>query len=277
MPRAQKQEVLQKLESKSSLECEKELLKLSSVPLQISKPQRERILDDVHTEVKLVLEARLMLKLKRIQALRSHANPSLDYAELLEFMADDILKRLDPLEKKAAAMKTGVVKEADARGPDSRGVAGLPGGVAQKSEDAAGESSEGSVEDSVRTRADLSGPGENRPGSDADVIAKANTNRSTGVSMIAGRTGRVPIPAAIRQSVWQRDGGRCGYVDPKTRRACGSTYFLELDHVVPVALGGLNVVENLRLRCRAHNQRAAIRIFGYPGPRALMSGKVELP
>ncbi|MEO7868641.1 MAG: HNH endonuclease, partial [Candidatus Eisenbacteria bacterium] len=37
---------------------------------------------------------------------------------------------------------------------------------------------------------------------------------------------------------------------------------LELDHIEPVARGGETTVENLRLRCRAHNQHEAERVFG---------------
>jgi hypothetical protein len=37
---------------------------------------------------------------------------------------------------------------------------------------------------------------------------------------------------------------------------------LELDHVVPKALGGSSEPENLRVRCRAHNQLWAEQVFG---------------
>jgi Holliday junction resolvasome RuvABC DNA-binding subunit len=37
---------------------------------------------------------------------------------------------------------------------------------------------------------------------------------------------------------------------------------LELDHVEPRALGGRDDAENLRVRCRAHNQLAAEQVFG---------------
>ncbi|HYQ27068.1 MAG TPA: HNH endonuclease, partial [Polyangiaceae bacterium] len=36
----------------------------------------------------------------------------------------------------------------------------------------------------------------------------------------------------------------------------------ELDHVDPWAEGGESTIENLRLRCRAHNQRYARLYFG---------------
>jgi hypothetical protein len=59
------------------------------------------------------------------------------------------------------------------------------------------------------------------------------------------------VTASVRRAVWQRDRGRCV--------KCGSTRYLQLDHIHPRALGGDNTPANLRLLCRAHNQRAAIR------------------
>jgi hypothetical protein len=37
---------------------------------------------------------------------------------------------------------------------------------------------------------------------------------------------------------------------------------LELDHVVPVALGGASTIANLRVRCRGHNLLDAEQVFG---------------
>jgi hypothetical protein len=37
---------------------------------------------------------------------------------------------------------------------------------------------------------------------------------------------------------------------------------LEFDHILPVARGGESTADNLRLRCRAHNQYEAERTFG---------------
>ena len=69
------------------------------------------------------------------------------------------------------------------------------------------------------------------------------------------------IPAHVRRAVWVRDGGRCTYVSPAGQR-CRERHFLEFDHVTPVARGGLSTVDNLRLRCRAHNQEEAKRALG---------------
>jgi len=45
-------------------------------------------------------------------------------------------------------------------------------------------------------------------------------------------------------------------------KRCDERGFLEYDHEIPVARGGKATVENIRLRCRAHNQFEAERAFG---------------
>jgi 5-methylcytosine-specific restriction endonuclease McrA len=69
------------------------------------------------------------------------------------------------------------------------------------------------------------------------------------------------VPAAVVRAVHARDGGRCTYVGTNGHR-CDARSFLELDHIIPVAKGGESTLENLRLRCRAHNQLAARDEFG---------------
>ena len=59
------------------------------------------------------------------------------------------------------------------------------------------------------------------------------------------------IPASLRREVWKRDRGRCAFVGASGR--CTETGFLEFHHVRPYAEGGATVLENLELRCRAHN------------------------
>lgn len=69
------------------------------------------------------------------------------------------------------------------------------------------------------------------------------------------------IPAAVQRAVMRRDGHRCTFVAADGRR-CESRTRLEFDHVRPLARGGQTSVDNLRLRCRAHNFHEAERVFG---------------
>lgn len=69
------------------------------------------------------------------------------------------------------------------------------------------------------------------------------------------------IPAEVRRAVRLRDGDRCTFVSATGAR-CGERMRLEFDHVLPVALGGRTTVDNLRLRCRAHNAHTAEQALG---------------
>jgi hypothetical protein len=54
----------------------------------------------------------------------------------------------------------------------------------------------------------------------------------------------------------------CEYVDPKTKKRCESTYQLEIDHIIPRALGGSDEPGNLRCLCKQHNLLAAEQKLG---------------
>ncbi len=69
------------------------------------------------------------------------------------------------------------------------------------------------------------------------------------------------IPAQVRRTVHERDQGACTFVSAEGHH-CASRERLEYDHIVPVARGGESTSENIRLRCRTHNQYEAKRMFG---------------
>lgn len=96
----EKQELLQKLEGKSHREAERVLAEISPQNLP---QERKRALDNQHTEIRLVADAALCEKLDRARELLSHRGVE-SYAELLEVLADEFLKRADPLRKKSRSV-----------------------------------------------------------------------------------------------------------------------------------------------------------------------------
>src|SRR5262245_30631454 len=68
------------------------------------------------------------------------------------------------------------------------------------------------------------------------------------------------IPLAVKRQVWKRDGGQCTFESAGHR--CPARSMLEFDHIEPVARGGQATVDGMRLRCRAHNQYEAERVYG---------------
>jgi hypothetical protein len=69
------------------------------------------------------------------------------------------------------------------------------------------------------------------------------------------------VSQETKRAVSARDEERCTFVGTNGEQ-CPERAFLEFDHVHPRALGGDGDVENIRLRCRAHNQLAAEKAFG---------------
>jgi 5-methylcytosine-specific restriction endonuclease McrA len=68
------------------------------------------------------------------------------------------------------------------------------------------------------------------------------------------------VPAAVRDQVWRRDEGRCAFVGGGRR--CDSRHRVQMHHLDPRAKGGEATVENLSLRCQAHNLYAAEQDYG---------------
>lgn len=55
----------------------------------------------------------------------------------------------------------------------------------------------------------------------------------------------------VARRVYGRDGHRC--------RICGSTVNLTVDHIIPLARGGTNDLDNLQTLCRSCNSRKGVR------------------
>lgn len=69
--------------------------------------------------------------------------------------------------------------------------------------------------------------------------------------LVRDRSGVTP---ALRVRVFRRDGNRCRYC-----RSCDGPF--ELDHVVPVSMGGSSRMSNLVVACRRCNQRKGANVW----------------
>jgi hypothetical protein len=70
------------------------------------------------------------------------------------------------------------------------------------------------------------------------------------------------IPAAVRRAVYERDGGRCTFVDAQGRR-CAERHRLEYHHAGQAwARGGDHSVGNVRLVCPLHHRHLADLEYG---------------
>jgi 5-methylcytosine-specific restriction endonuclease McrA len=62
-----------------------------------------------------------------------------------------------------------------------------------------------------------------------------------------GRPCRAHITDELRRAVYERDRGACVQ--------CGSSFNIQYDHILPVALGGATTLENLQILCADCNRR----------------------
>ena len=92
------------------------------------------------------------------------------------------------------------------------------------------------------------------------AAAEFAANRK-GSSHLGPAARRRAMPVDVDREVRRREAGVCGW-KLANGETCGSTWQLEIDHIVPVAKGGATTAENCRLICRAHNQMHARNEFG---------------
>tara|TARA_Y100000590_G_scaffold283855_2_gene319393 strand:+ start:79392 stop:80237 length:846 start_codon:yes stop_codon:yes gene_type:complete len=70
-----------------------------------------------------------------------------------------------------------------------------------------------------------------------------------------GTQGR-SIPSNVKKEILKRSNYICEF------KGCDEIKNLEFEHIIPFAKGGLHTLENIKLYCRTHNQRSAIKAFG---------------
>lgn len=179
----EKASLLASMENQSKRDVEK---KLAVIQPKMIQQESKRVITEELTEIKFMVDEKLMKKLERIREISAHSIPGAGMAEIVSRLADEYLNRHDPMMKATSpATKLRVTKQP--------------------------------------TKVDI---------------------------------GSRYIPAVIRAAVWKKSKGICGF------KNCGSKYGLEIEHILPFALGGTHSPENLTLRCRAHNHLAAKRVFG---------------
>ena len=93
---------------------------------------------------------------------------------------------------------------------------------------------------------------------------KAECGRQRQAPRPQSQAGNRAIPVAVQRQVWERDRSCCSYVDRDSGHRCRSRHLLQIDHILPFALGGSAEPDNLRLLCAAHHRhrhadRAAAR------------------
>jgi 5-methylcytosine-specific restriction endonuclease McrA len=239
-----KRAVLQKIEGCSKPETEKILATL----FDIAPPkQKEKI--HFHREgaaLQIHLPDAVLKKLDHIKSLRSHKNPNMSYAEVIEDMCEIVLKKIDPIKKAKSAKNV----DSDLVGADlvdaDLADADLVDTNLANADLVDSDLAATDLADTELVDTDLS---------DTELNENSKKNHSSETQNIKSNgKNRRYISAKLKSAVWLRDQGHCTFTDNKTGRRCNSKHLLQLDHNKPLFLGGETAEPNLRLLCHAHHQ-----------------------
>ena len=229
----EKKKILQEVEGNSTRDTMKLLAQKD--PSLALPTEKVRYLGGGKVEIRLVVDEGCQKRLESLLHLLAHKNPSLSYAELLSILSQEAIQKHDPMLKK--------VKRSTLTSPQKLASTKLPEEVKSMT---------------THSRQELEGEIK-KLSSEVKKIQKCSEPIRTTSPQKLEKKGNPTkesryIPSAIKNYVWQRDGGRCNYMNHQTKRQCNSTYMLQVDHIQPFAYGGSSKAENLRLSCAAHNQ-----------------------
>jgi hypothetical protein len=231
-------------------------------------------LSESEYRVTFTASERLKQKLDRARELMSHACDPSDLPALLERALDLLIERAERRRfgaKRSSRQEPSSNANARATEPDATGARATEVHAATR--------------DATKVRAtepDATGARATKPDATGARAIRACTAKSESrndhgfVSPNKVEDGSAYIPAAVRREVWERDGGRCTYVNTRGQR-CPGRHYLQFDHRISRALDGTSTVENLRLRCAAHNALAAEEVFGRDRVRAATAAAQDRP
>jgi len=217
----QKRELLEQMENKTGFETEQLLNQNFECNL---KPKKEITPRKQAYELHLKLTPEQYEKLKKARSLLSHVVHDGGFAEIIEVLCDKLIQK----------------KEGKALRKPTAGVAVEP--VDNDQEPLAEDKS--TAAPAVKLTENNQGP-RNELGATAAAAAKTSGRRTA-------------IPISLQRLIYQRAQACCEYVSATGHR-CRSRYQTQVDHIVPLAKGGGNEPENLRILCRTHNLSEARR------------------
>ena len=252
---------------------------LADLDPELAPPaDRVRPLGDGRYELKATIDAECQQGLEQLRGLLSHVDPRMTLGQLVGRVVQEALDRHDPsrpprrarsgtrpADAKANAPRTPTPEQAQRRSAPAAKHAARPAdtAAAPKTDPDAGPHGASTTNDAAipagaaptPARAVRPIPTSAPPPSTGEETARpaATGAKPTGAATPTAKScasGRA-ISAGVRRQVWQRDGGRCSYADPQTGRRRNSTHLIEIDHIVPHALGGGADPGNLRLLCGA--------------------------
>ncbi len=227
-----KADVVRKIENKSAQQAEQILLNVFPGAASTVHQERKTIVNDTTIRLSTNISVDMDSDIKRARELLSHKYPTASDAVVLAHALKFFLDATDPLRKQVRTspvnkipMKTEPVSHADETA--------LVGGT-----------------DKITSAAE------------ANCVKSTTLLENKSVENDNLKPAQPQSLASVRRAVIQQADAACSFRDPLTGTICGSRYQIQIDHIVPRALGGGDSPENLRVLCREHNIHEAENKLG---------------
>ncbi len=216
---------------------------------------RVRPLGDGRYELKAAVDADCHQGLEQLRGLLSHVDPRMTIGQLVGRIVQEALDRHDPSRppRRARAGNRSAAGDSEPAAA-AKDHAGPEPDHAVTVQDTALPAAAISTPERTAQPTPSSAPAPNRQAATERRAAAGRRPAGAATPTAKPRFSGRAIPAAVKRQVWQRDGGRCSYVDRETGRRCNSRHILEIDHILPYALGGSSDPVNVRLLCRVHHR-----------------------
>ncbi len=249
---SEKKEIVESVHGMSQKECTKKLFEIS--PLSVLPKEREQLVSADKTELRVILDEKVMEKLRRLKGLLGHRLGHADYGQLIELLADEVL---ETLEKKKGLKEDSKKKARVNLKADTRGVSRVDSKMDMKRDESSVSKVDPKGDSEAVSRVDPEKGPEIDPVMDPVIDIKVDfrgLDKSPPPAVVEFESfgKRIYIPIVIQRAVWKRSEGCCEFVGLDGRR-CMSAYYPELDHRTPVVHGGGNEIENIYLVCKNHN------------------------
>ena len=240
---------------------------LADLDPELAPPaDRVRPLGDGRYELKAVIDAECQQGLEQLRGLLSHVDPRMTLGQLVGRLVKEGLDRHDPSRPPRRARSGSRPADAKADAPRTP----TPEQAQRNSAPAATHAARPAIPAGAATtpaRAVRPTPTSAPPPSTQEETARraATGAKPTSAATPASNScasGRA-ISAAVRRHVWQRDGGRLQLRRSTDRAPLQLTHLIEIDHIVPHALGGGADPGNLRLLCGAPITATVTRRAGH--------------
>ena len=224
---------------------------LADLDPELAPPaDRVRPLGDGRYELKATIDAECQQGLEQLRGLLSHVDPRMTLGQLVGRLVQEALDRHDPGRPSRRARSGSRPADAKANAPRTPTPESQPAVERHAASTTNDTATAGAASTPARAVRPIPTSAPPPPSTQEETARRAASGaKPTGAATPAAKScasGRA-ISAGVRRQVWQRDGGRCSYVGPQTGRRCNSTHLIEIDHIVPHALGGGADPGNLRL------------------------------